>query len=170
MPRTLVAGALLIAIALSGCESSNAPSSPGTIEAAPYEAALSAPSEVREAQRALNALGFDAGTADGVLGPRTRSAITDYQARSGLAETGELTAPLLQQLRRKAEKLQATRARPAPKASRPPQTTKAAVSAAEAPPPATTTTTTATNADAAACDNNETSGELGSVPRLSDPD
>lgn len=39
-------------------------------------------------QQALNELGFDAGTADGLLGPRTQTAIRQYQAMHGLPVDG----------------------------------------------------------------------------------
>ena len=42
-------------------------------------------------QQALNALGFDAGPADGIFGPRTRSAIFEWQSASGHAATGYVT-------------------------------------------------------------------------------
>ncbi len=41
-------------------------------------------------QRGLAALGFDAGLADGMFGPRTRSAIRAWQQAKGLAPTGNL--------------------------------------------------------------------------------
>ena len=41
-------------------------------------------------QSALTALGFDAGPADGIFGPRTRSAIWDWQTAKGLDATGYL--------------------------------------------------------------------------------
>ena len=47
--------------------------------------------EVREAQERLNVLGFSAGRADGLIGPRTRRAISGYQRSVGLEDTGELT-------------------------------------------------------------------------------
>jgi hypothetical protein len=50
---------------------------------------------VREAQRRLNAAGFDAGPVDGVVGPRTKRALIKYQAANGLAVTGELDAATL---------------------------------------------------------------------------
>lgn len=46
--------------------------------------------DVEKAQRLLNALGFDAGKADGVLGPRTHRAIEAYQRSHNLPPTGEL--------------------------------------------------------------------------------
>jgi len=45
----------------------------------------------RRIQTALNYFGFDAGVADGVLGPRSRAAISGYQGFLGLAATGTLT-------------------------------------------------------------------------------
>jgi len=49
-------------------------------------------------QRGLARAGFDAGTADGVLGPQTRSAITAYQRDRGLSVTGEPSRALLDAL------------------------------------------------------------------------
>ena len=43
------------------------------------------------AQRGLSLLGFDAGPADGIFGPRTRAAIRDWQDAKGLDATGYLT-------------------------------------------------------------------------------
>jgi hypothetical protein len=45
---------------------------------------------VIRAQMALDALGYDAGPIDGVMGPRTTAAIKHYQQRVGLPVTGEL--------------------------------------------------------------------------------
>lgn len=47
--------------------------------------------ENRRIQTALNYFGFDAGVADGVLGPRSRAAISGYQDFLGLTATGTLT-------------------------------------------------------------------------------
>ena len=45
----------------------------------------------REIQSALNTFGFPVGTVDGSIGPRSRSAISDYQAYMGYPATGQLT-------------------------------------------------------------------------------
>jgi hypothetical protein len=45
----------------------------------------------RETQTALNYFGFNAGTPDGVLGTRSRSAISPYQAFLGYPVTGQLS-------------------------------------------------------------------------------
>jgi hypothetical protein len=47
---------------------------------------------IRRAQQSLQAAGFYAGTIDGILGPQTRTAIREYQARHGLPTTGRLDA------------------------------------------------------------------------------
>ncbi|WP_373051171.1 peptidoglycan-binding domain-containing protein, partial [Thalassovita aquimarina] len=44
----------------------------------------------REVQASLNYFGFPAGTPDGVLGSRSRSAISQYQAHMGFPATGQL--------------------------------------------------------------------------------
>jgi hypothetical protein len=45
---------------------------------------------IRQAQRQLQEAGFDPGSIDGVLGPQTRIALQQYQAKRGLPKTGEL--------------------------------------------------------------------------------
>ena len=50
-------------------------------------------------QRRLTARGFDAGSADGVIGPDTRRAIGAYQSSQGLPATGESSMELLRSLR-----------------------------------------------------------------------
>jgi len=53
---------------------------------------------VRTVQTKLNALGFDTGTPDGQIGPRTRSAVRAFQRSIGMPETGEIDAVLVQEL------------------------------------------------------------------------
>ena len=45
---------------------------------------------IREMQRRLEALGLDPGPADGVLGPRTKAALTRFQQAERLSPTGRL--------------------------------------------------------------------------------
>jgi peptidoglycan hydrolase-like protein with peptidoglycan-binding domain len=47
---------------------------------------------IRDAQRTLALLGFDPGPPDGVLGPRTKAAVTRFQQSQGLTSTGALDA------------------------------------------------------------------------------
>ena len=54
--------------------------------------------QIREVQRRLNALGFDAGPPDGIAGPRTRAAIREYQEQSSLLVTGTITGELVERL------------------------------------------------------------------------
>jgi membrane-bound lytic murein transglycosylase B len=53
----------------------------------------------QELQRLLTARGFDTGGSDGVIGTRTREAISAYQASVGLPATGEASLELLRRLR-----------------------------------------------------------------------
>jgi peptidoglycan hydrolase-like protein with peptidoglycan-binding domain len=43
-----------------------------------------------QAQQALSQKGFNAGKADGILGPRTRRALTSFQQNQGLQRSGRL--------------------------------------------------------------------------------
>ena len=52
----------------------------------------------REDQERLTARGFDTGGTDGVIGPNSRSAISDYQSSRGLPATGEPSQALLKSL------------------------------------------------------------------------
>lgn len=50
----------------------------------------------RDVQNALLSLGYSIGTADGIIGPKTVSAIRDFERQMGLPETGQPSASLLQ--------------------------------------------------------------------------
>lgn len=52
----------------------------------------------KELQERLTALGFDTDGVDGVIGPNSRSAISDYQRSRGLPVTGEPSLELLRNL------------------------------------------------------------------------
>lgn len=56
-------------------------------------------SVVTDLQKRLNELGYDAGPADGQMGPKTRTAIRSYQKKSGVAPDGRLTASLMERIR-----------------------------------------------------------------------
>lgn len=53
---------------------------------------------IRSVQRALSDAGFDPGPSDGLMGPKTRAAVKQYQRRAGVDADGEIDAQLLQQL------------------------------------------------------------------------
>ncbi len=55
------------------------------------------PDVVSRLQRALNGAGYNVGPVDGIVGPRTMSAVSSYQAANGLAE-GRLTIETLRKL------------------------------------------------------------------------
>jgi localization factor PodJL len=60
------------------------------------------PLQVQAVQTALSRLGFGAGTPDGVIGPRTADAISDYQSMEGLEVTGTITPELVDHLNARA--------------------------------------------------------------------
>lgn len=49
-------------------------------------------------QRGLLRRGYDIGTADGVIGPKTRAAVMDFQAKAGLLPDGHVSGNLLRAL------------------------------------------------------------------------
>jgi hypothetical protein len=53
---------------------------------------------IANVQTALQQQGYYQGQVDGLLGPQTRAAITDYQRANGLAETASVDQPTLQSL------------------------------------------------------------------------
>jgi len=63
-----------------------------TANAAPSRA------DIARAQELLNRLGYDAGSPDGLMGPRTRDAILEYQLTEGLETTGTVTRETLASL------------------------------------------------------------------------
>jgi N-acetylmuramoyl-L-alanine amidase len=56
--------------------------------------------DVRELQRRLNRLGFDAGTIDGVFGPQTEEAVREFQANAGLRVDGIVGTEVVAAIRR----------------------------------------------------------------------
>jgi len=66
----------------------------------PTDLKLLSRSDNRELQELLSARGFDTGGTSGTIGPRTRSAISNYQHRIGLTPDGYADARLLERLRR----------------------------------------------------------------------
>jgi localization factor PodJL len=60
--------------------------------------AFADPATVMYLQQALNGLGFKAGPVDGILGQRSRAAISSYQKRRNLPAGGKMTPELVQRL------------------------------------------------------------------------
>lgn len=67
---------------------------PGVQAAWPRDAATLSTSQTRALQRGLNALGYGAGGADGIMGPNTRQALRDFQRAEGLPADGFATVAL----------------------------------------------------------------------------
>ena len=116
MRKTLMFG-MIVALAampmMAGAQSSTAipegRSSEGYLipkDAEPYSAPSAvAPSEatryqelIRRAQMALRDAGFEPGSIDGVMGPKTETALLHFQAAQGLPQTGKLDATTQKQL------------------------------------------------------------------------
>jgi hypothetical protein len=57
-----------------------------------HEVVIESRTRIRQAQRHLQEAGFAPGSMDGMLGPQTRMALQQYQAKLGLPKTGELDA------------------------------------------------------------------------------
>jgi hypothetical protein len=73
------------------------------------------------AQRALNALGYDVGAADGLVGLKTRAALRTWQRSRGLIADGYLTPDLVQRLRGEAEAPLVPTSTPAPESASAPR-------------------------------------------------
>jgi len=54
--------------------------------------------QVRAVQQALKDKGHDPGTVDGVMGPKTRSALRDFQKKEGIKDTGRLDQETMSKL------------------------------------------------------------------------
>jgi len=65
-------------------------------EAAPKVSSFEA--TVKDVQKHLNELGYEAGPIDGLIGPQTRAAIRDYQADQGLSPDGQVSYALVEQI------------------------------------------------------------------------
>jgi N-acetylmuramoyl-L-alanine amidase len=55
--------------------------------------------DVADLQSRLSSLGFDCGKADGIFGPRTETAVMDFQHNRGLAEDGKVGPEVVTELR-----------------------------------------------------------------------
>ncbi len=73
--------------------------SPGLVSAWPRDTMTLSKDDVRQMQTLLNKQGFDAGEADGLMGPATAQAVRQYQRKAGLAADGFPTMQLLARLK-----------------------------------------------------------------------
>ena len=68
------------------------------VQAWPREERVLSRAERLELQQHLNRLGFDVGEPNGRFGIKTRTAVRDFQARSGLVPDGFATVAILERL------------------------------------------------------------------------
>ncbi len=89
----LIVGGIIGAAINEGSKKKAAPGSKTKVKAKSTKSAISPEQKAAniEVQQALNFFGWPVGTADGALGKKSRSAISEYQAFLGHAGTGELT-------------------------------------------------------------------------------
>jgi membrane-bound lytic murein transglycosylase B len=71
--------------------------SQGFVSPWPNDTALNK-ADREQVQAMLLRKGYDVGTPDGVIGPKTRAAVIDWQARSGLLADGHVSGNLLRAL------------------------------------------------------------------------
>ncbi len=90
----LLAAALPFLLAACAHQGSVAPAPPQANE----DPQIVAADQIAKAQGLLGSLGYGAGPADGVLGPRSAAAIRAFQKDRHIAEDGKLTRSLLAQL------------------------------------------------------------------------
>jgi len=70
----------------------------GTSSGGSNSAATSTQALVQKAQAMLNNRGFEVGTPDGLMGPKTRNAIREFQSSAGIPVTGKVDQKLLSAL------------------------------------------------------------------------
>src|SRR4029453_211056 len=101
--RYTVAAATIVL--MSGCsrvsENTGAPAQPSVSATTPYKArppTRPADPEVRATQDYLARLGYYRGPIDGISGPKTRTAVANYQTDSGLLPDGKVSRDLIARL------------------------------------------------------------------------
>ncbi len=78
--------------------SPSAATKPSTSVQVPHSARPEPDATIQAIQQRLNELGYDAGTADGLFGPKTRSAIQAFQRDNSITADGLANMPLLRKL------------------------------------------------------------------------
>lgn len=107
MKKRIIAMALSLGMILSMTNVASAESNPNQIKlnnsSSQYdeEGMNKDPKVIKTVQDSLNALGYDCGTADGIAGNKTQSAIKKYQEDFGLQVTGNVTGELIESLKEK---------------------------------------------------------------------
>ena len=70
----------------------------GRLSAKPLDEALLSKEDIMQIQNTLNLLGYDTGTPDGMVGPKTREATRQFQSDIGFVADGYVGYELFQQL------------------------------------------------------------------------
>ncbi len=96
--RNVLAGALVLALALPGRAAEEKKAAPAKEEKVEKKAPAKGTEEIKKVQEALKAKGHDPGPIDGVMGPKTRAALKAFQKASALKETGELDVQTAEKL------------------------------------------------------------------------
>ena len=97
-PSLFFAALSLLVVACSGSESELTPSSTTTLSEAaattrPTIEAAGPNFVVSALQESLDVLGYDVGPIDGLVGPKSRQAVADFQSDSGLEPSGSVDGP-----------------------------------------------------------------------------
>ena len=88
--KGVMAGALILTLALPGWAAEEKKAAPAKEEKAEKKAPAKGSEETRKLQEALKAKGHDPSPIDGIMGAKTRAAIREFQEASGLKGTGRL--------------------------------------------------------------------------------
>ena len=94
---TALASASAIAVANQAHQRSQGESQPMAQQSQPSQSSHS-PEVIKQVQEKLNAAGYDAGPADGMLGAKTEQALTTFQGAKGLEASGRLDTQTLAEL------------------------------------------------------------------------
>lgn len=92
--RSLLAGTLILSLALPGWAAEEKKAAPTKEEKAPGKGG----EDTKKLQEVLKAKGHDPGSIDGIMGPKTGVALKAFQKASGLKETGELDVQTAEKL------------------------------------------------------------------------
>jgi peptidoglycan hydrolase-like protein with peptidoglycan-binding domain len=90
LQKGVLAGVLMLTLALPGWAAEEKKASPAKEEKAEKKAPAKGSEEVQKLQEALKAKGQDPGPIDGIMGSKTRAATKAFQEASGLKATGRL--------------------------------------------------------------------------------
>ena len=88
--RIVIAEVLILSVALPGWTAEESKVAPTKEEEPEKKAPVKGSEDTKKLQEALKAKGHDPGPIDGIMGPKTRAALTAFQEASGIKGTGRL--------------------------------------------------------------------------------